>query len=344
MNFIFKNKKGFTIIELVISIFILSIAVIGIFNALSIITILTSDSADRLTATYLAQEGMEIARNIRDTNWLSMDTAATNSNVGQVYSWVDGLVSSDYGADHDQVTCSDQSPCETDYVHGYMLNGTDYLYLNSSGFYGYDQNNATKTKFIRQIIITPVEDVDNNSTTYHIIKVKVEVSWNKKATVLKNSAALATSCGANNCVTTEETLYNWYNTNISVTGVKIYDPKNSNPGPDPTLITAGDTDQLTAIINPTHATNQNVNWFTGVCSITTSTACGYDSGSGQSCRSNDQTCCPANETCISSTNFLTVDKDGKVTAVKEGSDIPVTVTTSDGQKTYTDYFTIGNKQ
>jgi prepilin-type N-terminal cleavage/methylation domain-containing protein len=55
-----KLSKGFTLIELIISVFILSVAVVGIFNAFSIMIILTSDAADRLTATYLAQEGEEI--------------------------------------------------------------------------------------------------------------------------------------------------------------------------------------------------------------------------------------------------------------------------------------------
>ena len=71
---IIKNNKGFTIIELIISIFILSVGLVGVFNALSVVTVLTAGSADRVTATYLAQEGMEIVRNIRDTNWLAMDT------------------------------------------------------------------------------------------------------------------------------------------------------------------------------------------------------------------------------------------------------------------------------
>jgi len=65
--------KGFTIVEIIIAIFITSIVLMGIFSIFYVVTVLASDSSDRLTATYLAQEGMEIVRNIRDKNWLNMD-------------------------------------------------------------------------------------------------------------------------------------------------------------------------------------------------------------------------------------------------------------------------------
>ena len=71
-----ENKRGFTIIELMISIFILSIAIVGVFGAFSVVVVLTSDASSRLTGSYLAQEGVEIIRNIRDTNWLSTTATA----------------------------------------------------------------------------------------------------------------------------------------------------------------------------------------------------------------------------------------------------------------------------
>src|SRR3989338_7885463 len=112
-------KNGFTIIELIISIFILSVAVVGIFSAFSMMAILTADVTDRLTATYLVQEGMEIIRNIRDTNWLNMDAGSPGAT------WLDGLTS-----------CSANSGgCEVDYTTtgsgSYLVrpyNPSDYLY------------------------------------------------------------------------------------------------------------------------------------------------------------------------------------------------------------------------
>lgn len=196
-------KTGFTIIELIISIFILSVAVVGIFSAFSVVTILTSDSSDRLAGTYLAQEGMEIVRNIRDTNWLSMGSSSPNAT------WVDGL------------DCA--LGCEADYATDTGLDGArvmtpwagtgNSLYINNtSGFYGYDTNNASKTKFKRKIVITPIS-IEEFGGSDDVIEVTVQVSWDEKATILtpKCSADDCNKDGCSNCIIAEGTLYDWYN-------------------------------------------------------------------------------------------------------------------------------------
>lgn len=199
------NNKGFSLIELVISIFVLSVGVVGVFGAFSLVTILTSNAADQLTAAYLAQEGMEIVRNMRDTNWLNMD-----ENPSSGATWVDGLVVS--------VPADCTQGCEADYASSLaqQMNqwpaASEGTYLKvdpppaGTGFYNY--TSGTPTKFKRKIMITPITDVDGN--TDHIVMVRVEVSWDAKATVL-NSSYLAGECDPHNCVSTEGTLYNWYN-------------------------------------------------------------------------------------------------------------------------------------
>ncbi len=193
-------EKGFTIIEMVISIFILTIAIVGVFTAFMMITILTADAANQLTGTYLAQEGMEIVRNIRDTNWLKLNAGTTTG-----VTWVDGL---NVGACSNDVT-----GCEADYTSTIMSgNSNQYLYLNSNGFYNYDDTTGTKTNFKRKITIEPVVDVDGSSS--HILMVKVQVSWDQKATIL-NPTCLAGDYGdptkkCSNGITAEGTLYDWF--------------------------------------------------------------------------------------------------------------------------------------
>ena len=189
-------EKGFTIIELAISIFILSVAIVGIFSAFSVTTILTSDSADRLTGTYLAQEGMEIIRNIRDTNWLNANSST----------WLDGL---------DLSACSSGQGCEVDYTesapHPWSYGTQDYLKINSAGFYVYDSEIPSHTKFKRMISILPTVDA-NNQQADHIVLVTVAVSWDEKATILNPSGFSADICHeGRNCIIVEETLYDWYN-------------------------------------------------------------------------------------------------------------------------------------
>lgn len=192
-------KHGFTIIELIISIFILSLAVIGVFAAFSSVVILTSSASDKLIGAYLAQEGIEIVRNIRDTNWLNIDAGVLGAT------WIDGLSGESI---INPVNCSGSSGgCEADYTTGTILGGglVQYgiigNYLNiKDGFYTYEASENT-TKFKRQIMIDLIAP--------YVLKVTVKVSWDQKATIL-NDSSLAEDCGKYNCITVESNLYNWY--------------------------------------------------------------------------------------------------------------------------------------
>jgi type II secretory pathway pseudopilin PulG len=177
-------NKGFTIIELIIAIFILSIAIIGVFSTFSVMVILTSSTADRLTAAYLAQEGAEIIKNIRDNNWLSSEAAL----------WDEGLL-----------YCEQSEGCKVDYKSGPNIAGpwtggeADYLKTGSNGFYSYE--NDTKTKFRRKVTIVCLPS--NDCTTDYIMKVSVQVFWDEKPNILNPA-------GSQGSIQTENTLYNWY--------------------------------------------------------------------------------------------------------------------------------------
>lgn len=67
--FKFKNQQaGFTLIELIISLFVL-VAILQVFTFISGTVNNTSLMRDSLIATNLAQEGIEVVRNIRDRDW-----------------------------------------------------------------------------------------------------------------------------------------------------------------------------------------------------------------------------------------------------------------------------------
>jgi len=78
-----KNKEkesltGFTILELIVAIFVMTVGVLGAYAVVQQIIVYNSISSSRLTAAYLAQEGIELVRNIRDTNWLTVPSVAWN--------------------------------------------------------------------------------------------------------------------------------------------------------------------------------------------------------------------------------------------------------------------------
>ena len=69
--FILNKKRGFTVIEVIIATFILTVGVLGAFSVIQMILTFTSNVSSQLAAVYLAQEGIENVRNIRDSNWLA---------------------------------------------------------------------------------------------------------------------------------------------------------------------------------------------------------------------------------------------------------------------------------
>lgn len=75
-------NKGFTILELLVSMIVIVIGVLGAYSVTQKMFILTSSSSHRLTAAYLAQGEIETVRNARDTNWIKGDD------------WKDGISSS----------------------------------------------------------------------------------------------------------------------------------------------------------------------------------------------------------------------------------------------------------
>ena len=172
------KNSGFTIIELVISIFILVIAIIGVYSAFSTVVILTTGTSSRFTAAYLAQEGIEIVRNMRDNNWLN----------GR--DWKTGISDSN-------TNCS--IGCEADYKTGTLpalvlvpwVSDGNYLNIKDNNFYSYDKIGLfAPTKFKRKIIITP--DIINPN----VLKVSVLVTLKEKGEVFDMNV--------------EEYLYNWY--------------------------------------------------------------------------------------------------------------------------------------
>lgn len=135
-----KNIKAFTIIEVIIAVFILTFGVVGVFGLIQIITTFTYDISSRLTAVYLAQEGIEIIRNIRDSNWLE-------KRYNQSLTWDDGISTlASYSLDYQSSVFPDSS-CSGDYL---KFDGSYYNCKPASG-------SNIQTNFKRQINLSKPE-------------------------------------------------------------------------------------------------------------------------------------------------------------------------------------------
>jgi prepilin-type N-terminal cleavage/methylation domain-containing protein len=68
-----NNKKGFTLLEVMLALGVITIGLMGV-SSLVLQNIQVQDiNKNYLVASMLAQEGLELVRNIRDTNFLKMD-------------------------------------------------------------------------------------------------------------------------------------------------------------------------------------------------------------------------------------------------------------------------------
>ena len=74
----FKNRRGNSIIEVMVVIIILTIGIIGTYDILNGGQKLSTGSENRIKAINIAREGMEAVENIRDTNWIKFSSDYEN--------------------------------------------------------------------------------------------------------------------------------------------------------------------------------------------------------------------------------------------------------------------------
>jgi len=143
-----RGERGFTIVETLVSIFIIVTVVTGVFSAVQIGFSTTNTAKNQIKAFYLTQEAAEIIRHKRDSNnILSLKGTPTN--------WLSGIanVSGDpcstgktcivEASDMSLTTCTGTcSPLRQD--------NTSYLYGYNSGW--------DLTKFTREVQIEKISD------------------------------------------------------------------------------------------------------------------------------------------------------------------------------------------
>jgi prepilin-type N-terminal cleavage/methylation domain-containing protein len=167
-----KNKKGFTLIESLVAITVLMLVISGASTAVSQGISSYTYSKNQITAFYLAQEGIEHVRNMRDQNgltgvhWLRgfAETPSDPCFFGRVCQV--GLSSVDSGINYAVSACSGTCP--------------NLRHNASSGFYGYDSS-WVPSIFRREVRITSVSSNE--------VQVAVTVSWSFKSATERSFTA-----------------------------------------------------------------------------------------------------------------------------------------------------------
>jgi type II secretory pathway pseudopilin PulG len=200
------NQNGQTLLELLIALLIL-VSVIAVTVTLIVTSINAGrESTNKLIATNLAREGVEIVRNIRDSNWI-------DPSVSPVPNWDDGLVGGTTATLYVSISQPIRLYFDADQAQMYLYNDS---YQQGSGVSG------VVAQFFRTIKLNPIcrynsgdtsdssdgdEQIASTNTSdndcsgfganYSEVGLKVisEVSW--------------PSASSNKKVMIEDRLYNW---------------------------------------------------------------------------------------------------------------------------------------
>jgi len=157
------HKKGFTLIETLVAITVLMIAIAGPLVVASKGLFGATLSKNYMIASYLAQESMEVVKNIKDNN---------------IYNGIDWFTS--------LILCTKANPCDASAIDGSGANpditscigGPCRIYIEAKG-YGHVAGSNPPSAFSRRFYIH-----DSSSTAAcDVIKnecgVTVEVYWNE---------------------------------------------------------------------------------------------------------------------------------------------------------------------
>lgn len=190
INFFKKqnNKKGFSLVETLVALFVFSIAVTATMAVMSQGVSSITNSKNKITASFLAQEGIEYFRNIRDSYYLSFPedkNTAWNDFAETLYG---SCISDGCGLSLlENYTFSFTVNEFYFFIHNCDGNFCGFRYIPSSGIFIQQDTTGAVTIFTRKI---KFEKLDDNN-----LKIISEVSY--------------TQGGKTNAVSSTDYLTNW---------------------------------------------------------------------------------------------------------------------------------------
>ncbi|MDO8571923.1 MAG: segregation/condensation protein A [bacterium] len=190
-----SNQKGSTLIELITAIFMLSLALVSALAFTTVNFKNESIGASRLVASNLAREGVELSRNIRDTNWIKGEAFNTGLENGC------SIIPSTIDRFTLQVACPEKIMEDTAF-RIYRDTNKKTLYQGQTGL-----ETEQETQFYRSIAITPVciKIVDGISTDTP----DVQCSSDETIGLQVSSDVHWVQGGSEYNVRMTEQLYNW---------------------------------------------------------------------------------------------------------------------------------------
>lgn len=162
-NIIYK-KNGFTLVEMLVAISILSLSILASFTAVSSNIRNAKYSEDRIVASFLASEAIEYIKNVRDENVIrNIQGIPTNSPVN----WLRDISATISDPCYNRSCIMDSientiTACTSDH------NSCPFLRKHYSKIYGYNSS-WTLTKYKRSVAVTSISSTEAT--------VSVTVTW-----------------------------------------------------------------------------------------------------------------------------------------------------------------------
>ena len=192
-----RRQRGFTLVETLAAISLITIAIVAPM-ALTVQSLQAAYYArDQITASNLAQEGIEAIRSVRDGNILATAKGTATDlfqgiwPVCQTACYVDATTFTNQPTDLNPPITACNGVCPALRTGSTDINSVDQLY-------GYNPS-WTPTNFTRTVVVTVVRYDSSTPPIPQEIRVAVTVSWQTAAYKSEH-------------ITLYENLYNWINT------------------------------------------------------------------------------------------------------------------------------------
>lgn len=158
-----RGVRGFTLIETLFAILIFSAALVALMSIAGRGISATSSARQQITAHYLAQEGLEVVRNMRDANYVNRQL------------WTRGFVPDCEG---ETSSCNVVYNPMPDFPPALDPNASPILETNSEGFF-VDAGDGTPTLFSRFIWVESRHPLADGSgpSEYEVVS---QVKWESK--------------------------------------------------------------------------------------------------------------------------------------------------------------------
>jgi len=150
-----KNRKivnfpGFTLVEVMVALSIIMVGMLGAFGLVNQTISVAKTASMQLTAAYLAKEGIELVKSIRDNNYLNIHYNDTGT-------WSDGLQFCEFG-------------CGVDYTMLALDSAYADMALKHDGSF-FNYTSGTITPYRRKIEVDTYADYVN---------IRVIVTWSER--------------------------------------------------------------------------------------------------------------------------------------------------------------------